>query len=69
MTAQEESLKQTLIKMRQATSPKEYGEAIAEHFKKFTTPAIVSVKNYEFDVLNAPLLKKLGDLDNSIIAH
>jgi hypothetical protein len=63
--SREESLKETLIKMRNAKSVQEYGQAIAEHFKKFNTPTLSGVPSHtNFDILNAPLLKKLGDLDS-----
>jgi hypothetical protein len=64
MTAQEESLKDTIKKMREAKTPREYASAIVEHFNKFKTPVLVGSKIPDLDVLNAPLLKKLGDLDS-----
>lgn len=58
--SREESLKLALHKMREAKTAREYASAMIEHLNRFKSPALVGVSS-DLDMLNAPLLQKLGD--------
>ena len=60
--SREESLKLALHKMREAKTAREYAQAMIEHLNRFKSPALVGMSSHsDYDILNAPLLQKLGD--------